>query len=67
MNTVSKEEERKGLKIHSFVTLCVAILVTIINLAVCPQFLWFFFPVAGMSIGLLFHYMGVRCSRAKVI
>jgi hypothetical protein len=58
--TVTQSEERKGLKIHAVVTLCVIALLTAINLTLCPGFLWFFFPLAGMSIGLAIHYFGVR-------
>ena len=58
--TTTQPEERKGLKIHAIVTLCVVALLTAINLTVCPQFLWFFFPLAGMSIGLAIHFFGVR-------
>ncbi len=60
MNTITQSEERKGLKIHAIVTLCVVTLLAVINLAVCPGFLWFFFPLAGMSIGLGLHYFGAR-------
>jgi hypothetical protein len=65
MNTfaVAQPEERKGLKIHGIVTLCVAALLTVINFAVCPEFLWFFFPLAGMSIGLIVHYLGARSAK----
>lgn len=57
---VVKLEEKKGLKIHAVVTIGVAALLTAINLAACPAFLWFFFPLAGMSIGLGAHYLGVK-------
>ncbi len=62
MNSVLtvKQEEQKGLKIHAVVTLCVIALLTVINLTVCPEFIWFFFPLTGMSIGLAIHYLGVR-------
>jgi hypothetical protein len=62
MNTITatQPEERKGLKIHAIVTLCVVALLIAINLTVCSEFLWFFFPLAGMSIGLAIHFFGVR-------
>lgn len=53
-------QERKGLIIHLIATICVSALVTAINFILCPVFLWFAFPVAGMSIGLAAHYIGVR-------
>jgi len=58
MNTFvsSKKEEVKGLTVHAIVTLGVVCLLAIINLSVTPWFLWFLFPLAGMSIGLALHY-----------
>ncbi|MEM5770800.1 MAG: 2TM domain-containing protein [Bacillota bacterium] len=58
-----KPEERKGLTVHAIVTLCVVALLITINLTLCPGFLWFFFPLAGMSIGLAIHFFGVRKAR----
>lgn len=60
MNT-NYQNEKTGIIIHSIVTLGVSALLAVINLTLCPQFLWFFFPVAGMSIGLAAHYfLGYR-------
>ena len=66
MNTISesRKEELKGFAIHGLVTVGVVCLLVIINLSITPWFLWFLFPLAGMSIGLAVHYfLGVR--RAK--
>jgi 2TM domain len=62
----SMEEERKGLLVHSIVTVIVCILLLSINLIFTPEFLWFVFPWIGMSLGVAFHYfMGIR--RAQTI
>jgi hypothetical protein len=53
---MKEEEERKGFRIHRTVYLCVISMLTLINLIVTPEFLWCIFPLAGMSIGLAFHY-----------
>lgn len=66
MNTAaaSKKEDVKGFAIHGIVTLCVAGLLAFINIRLTPSFLWFLFPLAGMSVGLAVHYfLGVK--RAK--
>lgn len=51
-----KKEEIKGFAIHGVVTLGVVCLLAIINLVLTPKVLWFLIPLAGMSIGLAFHY-----------
>jgi hypothetical protein len=50
------EEEKKGFKAHAVVTLFVVSLLAIINLTYFPEYLWFLFPLAGMTIGLSAHY-----------
>jgi 2TM domain-containing protein len=35
----------------------VNILLLVINLAVVPGFLWFFFPLMGWGIGLTMHFL----------
>jgi hypothetical protein len=54
-------EERKGFRIHRTVYVFVSALLTLINLILTPEFLWFLFPLAGMGLGLVLHYfLGVR-------
>jgi hypothetical protein len=54
-------EARKGLMVHAGITAVVSIVLAIVNLTFVPQFVWFVFPVAGMSIGVAAHYVfGVR-------
>lgn len=55
-NKVNKQEEMKGFKIHAIVTIFVIMLLVIVNLLVVPEFLWFVFPLFGMSFGLAVHY-----------
>jgi len=55
------ERARPGLAIHAVITLVVSIALIVVNVVVAPQFPWSPFPVVGMSIGLLAHYLyGVR-------
>lgn len=70
MNTerINYQDEKIGMIVHAIVTLGVSALVTVINLTVCPQFLWLFFTVAGMSIGLSAHYFfGYRRARKAAL
>jgi hypothetical protein len=54
-------EARKGLLVHAAITAVVSIVLAAVNLAFVPQFIWFIFPVVGMSIGMAAHYVfGVR-------
>lgn len=55
------EKARPGLVIHAGITFVVAVALIVVNVVVAPQFPWSPFPVVGMSIGLLVHYLfGVR-------
>lgn len=57
----NEEEERKGFRIHATVYLCVSMLLTVINVILTPEFLWFLFPLAGMGLGLMLHYfLGIK-------
>ena len=54
-------EAGRGLLIHSIVTVVVAAALIVINVFVAPQFPWSPFPVVGMGLGVLVHYLfGVR-------
>jgi hypothetical protein len=53
---MNKQEEMKGFKIHTAITIIVMILLIIINLLYVPEFLWFVYPLFGMSFGLAVHY-----------
>lgn len=54
-------EARRGLWIHGLITVAVCTGLVLINIFVASEFPWAVFPVAGMSIGLWFHYyFGVR-------
>lgn len=52
-------EKRKGLKIHLTVTILVSLGLTFINLVSPVEYLWCKWPILGMSIGMLFHGIGV--------
>ena len=52
-------EEKKGFYIHVAVYICVNILLIVIWAATGAGYPWFFFPLGGWGIGVLFHFLGV--------
>jgi hypothetical protein len=53
---MNNQEEIKGFRIHAGVTVFVLAILIVVNLLVVPEFLWFLFPLLGMSVGLAVHY-----------
>jgi hypothetical protein len=54
-------ESRKGLMVHAAIVSVVSIMLAFINLTYASEFMWFVFPMAGMAIGVVMHYLfGVR-------
>ncbi len=54
-------ESKKGLIAHTAIVSVVSVVLTGINLTFTPEFLWFVFPMGGMAIGVVMHYVfGVR-------
>ena len=53
-------EGRRGLLIHAWITVAVVAALIVINILVASEFPWSVFPAVGMSIGLAFHYFGIR-------
>lgn len=59
--SLAGEEGRRGLTIHMAVTALVSLALILVNVLAVPQFPWSPFPVAGMGVGVLVHYLfGVR-------
>lgn len=52
-------EEIKGFYGHLISFILVMAVLLFINLRYTPQYLWFFWPLLGWGIGLLFHGMKV--------
>jgi len=50
-------EARRGILVHATISFLVAVAMVVINVVVAPQFPWSPFPVVGLSIGLLAHYV----------
>lgn len=50
-------DARKGWRIHATVYAIVIPVLITVNLLLVPEFLWFFFPMAGWGIGLTVHYV----------
>jgi hypothetical protein len=57
---ITAHDSLVGLKVHAFVTLLVWAALIPINIVVAPQFPWVVFPIAGMAVGLFFHWIGHR-------
>lgn len=47
----------KGFYSHLLFSIIAISVCIFINLKYTPEYLWFFWPILGMSIGLLFHAM----------
>ena len=63
---MNEKEEMKGFKIHAIVTIFVIMLLVIVNLLVVPEFLWFVFPLFGMSFGLaVYYYFGIHINNTN--
>jgi hypothetical protein len=53
-------QARIGLRVHAIITALVCAALIIVNIVVAPEFPWSAIVVAGMGIGLGFHFLGVR-------
>ena len=49
-------EARRGVTVHAIITVVVSVVVIAINVLAAPAFPWSVFAVAGMALGLGFHY-----------
>jgi hypothetical protein len=47
---------RLGIIAHAIVYAVVAFILAIVNMTFVTDVIWFIFPVAGMTIGLIMHY-----------
>lgn len=52
-------KEIKGFYIHLLVFCLTNPMIIAVNLIFSPGFHWFWFPLLGMSLGILFHWLGV--------
>lgn len=57
---LTRHETLIGLRVHAIVTAVVWAALIPINIIVAPDFPWVVFPIAGMAIGLFFHWFGYR-------
>lgn len=58
---LAAHEARRGLWIHSVVSVLVVVALAIVNVFVASEFPWSVFPAAGMGLGVWFHwYFGVN-------
>jgi hypothetical protein len=63
---LSLHEAGIGLRIHAFITVVVWAALIPINVIVAPEFPWVVFPIAGMALGLFFHWFGYRHAEADI-
>lgn len=54
-----KVEEIKGFYTHLIAYLFIIPVITFVNINYSPEYYWFFYPMLGWGIGLLFHAIGV--------
>ena len=54
--TLAEVEARRGITVHAIITLIVSIALIAVNVFFADEFPWSAFAVAGMLIGLGFHY-----------
>jgi hypothetical protein len=59
MKAVKRVEEIKGFYGNLTAYIVVNVALMIINLATSPEYLWFFWPMLGWGIGVVFHGMKV--------
>lgn len=64
---VLEEDAKREFRIHAVLFVVGNLIATMFNLLVADEVLWFFYPLIGWGLGLLFHYLaGVRSIRSKV-
>jgi hypothetical protein len=54
--TLARIEARRGITVHGFVTVLVAIALILVNVFVAPAFPWSAFAVGGLLVGFGFHF-----------
>jgi 2TM domain len=54
--SLAKVEARRGVTVHGIITAIVSVALILVNVLVVPEFPWSAFAVAGMLLGLGFHY-----------
>jgi hypothetical protein len=54
--TLARIEARRGITVHGFVTVLVAVALVLVNVFVAPAFPWSVFAVGGLLVGFGFHF-----------
>jgi hypothetical protein len=54
--SLAKVEAGRGVTVHGIITAVVSVALIVVNVLVAPAFPWSAFAVAGMLLGLVFHY-----------
>ena len=55
----ARVDELKGFYTHLIMYVLVNIFLMILNFMTAPDDLWFYWPMMGWGIGLVWHFMGV--------
>jgi hypothetical protein len=65
---VLEEDAKREFRVHVALFAVGNLIATLFNLLVADDVLWFWYPLVGWGLGLLFHYLaGVRSIRSKVV
>ena len=65
---VLREEVASEFRVHLLVYLAGNTIAVLLNLLVVDEVLWFFYPLIGWGLGLLFHYVaGVRHVEERIV
>jgi amino acid transporter len=54
--SLARVEARRGVSVHGIITAAVSVALILVNVLVASAFPWSAFAVAGMLLGLGFHY-----------
>jgi hypothetical protein len=54
--SLARIEARRAVRAHAIIAVVVSIALIAVNILVAPVFPWSAFAVAGMGVGLAFHY-----------
>lgn len=55
---VEMEDARRGFLVHLVAYIIVNAMLIVTNAVYTPDVLWFFYPLIGWGIGIVFHYLG---------
>ncbi|CAL2107327.1 2TM domain-containing protein [Tenacibaculum sp. 190524A02b] len=54
-----RTEKIKGFYIHTIITVFIIVALIFINLKFSAEYHWFWYPITGVSLGLIVHFISV--------